>query len=113
MAVNASHAYAASTSMMLLQDCQVHKKLEDNNYHYTATEDIRRGSHCLGYFDGFGGFGNALDHKFFCLPRDATLGQLALVFVAWADRHPEKLHEVAAICAAAALIDAFPCPAKQ
>lgn len=45
----------------------------------------------------------------FCPPDGVTQGQIAKVFVQWANAHPEKLHESAARLAHLALSEAWPC----
>jgi hypothetical protein len=107
--VNAHQAAAnGRTGMQLLQDCQAEKTIID--YHFGDYDGAFTSGPCLGYLRAFG---HGLENKLFCLPNDSSVGQMALVYLSWADRHPEKLHEGAAACASAALKEAFPCMAKQ
>lgn len=102
---------APETCMDLLHRCQAQKRISDNNFHPTDYNDLTARGYCLGYFEGFvNGVTGINDASLFCLPDTATTGQTTLVFVAWAERHPEKPHLAAGICAAAALSEAFPCP---
>jgi hypothetical protein len=95
------------------------------NYCELAKKDIERkpttrhqhpseSSFCLGYLTGVG------DAKELCLPEISeswplscvdnctTMWDAALAFVDWAHRHPEKMRETAALCAAEALAEAYP-----
>jgi hypothetical protein len=44
-----------------------------------------------------------------CVPAEGTRVQMIKVFLAYADRHPEKLHQDFADVAIDSLGDAFPC----
>jgi hypothetical protein len=54
---------------------------------------------CFGFFTGLPSL---------CVPDGVTLQQKALVFVKWANDHPEKLHEPALAGGMIAIIEAFP-----
>lgn len=47
-----------------------------------------------------------------CAPEDSTLTQYAIIFSAYTDRHPERLHEDWVVVAWRALVEAFPCDSK-
>ena len=50
-----------------------------------------------------------LDKPYFCVPTDASDGQLVKVVTKYLNEHPEELHTDAAGLVANALQDAFPC----
>jgi hypothetical protein len=54
---------------------------------------------CLGFFAG-------LPSQ--CVPEAVTVQQESLVFIKWANDHPERLHEPASAGAMIAIIEAFP-----
>jgi CTP synthase (UTP-ammonia lyase) len=45
-----------------------------------------------------------------CAPENSTRSQLIRIFIAYTERHPEKLHKDYFFIAIAALKEAFPCP---
>ncbi|MFC5593821.1 Rap1a/Tai family immunity protein [Lysobacter niastensis] len=66
-----------------------------------------RGGVCAGYLHGLR---DMLDSQAgVCVPTAATAEQLIRVYVLWADRHPERLHEDEMDVAVASLKEAFPC----
>lgn len=99
--------------MELLQHCQATKRLYENPNVMTSSE-FNFNAHCIGYLEGYtSGIRVPEKTPSFCVPHDSTMGQIALVFVEWANRHPEMLHEAASYCVVVALVESFPCPAKS
>lgn len=72
---------------------------------------------CLGFIRGARDMAFLLDdvtpeeHRS-CVPDGVTTGQLAKVFVRWADSHPEQLHVPAVVGVHRSTIAAFPCKPK-
>lgn len=48
----------------------------------------------------------------FCVPENATNGQIQLVVTKYLRDHPERLHQSAKFLIPDAMTDAFPCPAS-
>jgi hypothetical protein len=107
-----SQVCAAQTSkncLELFEQCRIAKRLIGTGLPLSSTDYMSSGL-CLGYINGLS---NALsltkEVVAYCVPVNITIYQLDLVFVSWAEHHPNKLHEPAGICLLAALIEAFPC----
>lgn len=65
---------------------------------------------CFGYIAGEGeAVAAAGDFLPYCRPQGALVGQRALIFLAWADRHPETHHLARIYGLQAALAETFPC----
>lgn len=70
---------------------------------------------CLGFFSAWNGvarmFGGSPQSALgVCRPPNVTNGQMARIFVKYAQNHPEQLHEGEGIVALYAISEAFPCP---
>jgi hypothetical protein len=66
------------------------------------------GGFCLGYMKGVMDSLSVSPAKSICLP-DVTTGQLARVYMKWADANPERLHESMYLGVLESLVQAFPC----
>jgi hypothetical protein len=83
----------------------------------TADGDIDRGF-CLGYLTGMlagmdlqAGVADRPYSLRICTEDKAvTTGQFRMVFLKWANEHPERLHSSAEVVASIAFEGAFPCP---
>lgn len=67
---------------------------------------------CFGYMNGVSDTLVLLEltqRAKICLPERRTNVQLARVFVAWADKHPESHHKHPSIGVLEAMVEAFPC----
>lgn len=82
----------------------------------TNMERIDMG-YCAGYVSGVtdleamwkGAEGKTTKATHYCMPTDATNGQMLLILKKWMENHPEKLHERADLIIHWALLEAFPC----
>jgi hypothetical protein len=82
----------------------------------TDMERIDTG-YCAGYLDGATEVeqewswveGKSSKATHYCLPKEATKGQMFLVVKKWMDEHPEELHKSADIIIHKAFLKAFPC----
>ena len=70
---------------------------------------------CTGFVLGSNGvyqIWEYVDGGAICIPKGASAGQLARVFVKYLDAHPEKLHNPAAILYYKAMLAAYPCASE-
>jgi hypothetical protein len=109
-------AYAESTAE-LLGSCKTvaDGKVEGDKIWFR--EDYATGT-CWGTFATFQRAINTLDDKrlrFFrvCAPATSTRHQLIAIFVEYARRNPQRLHEDFYPVVLSALVDAFPCSPNQ
>jgi hypothetical protein len=70
---------------------------------------------CAGYVAGALDMKEAVDillngaSRAYCLPQNATIGQLTAVIRKWMYNNPERLHQSAASIVGVAMINAYPC----
>jgi hypothetical protein len=91
------------TGSILLERCSAAKSKE--TYYLQLIQ-------CLGYITAIADAANCeddVDGYHWQSPKGVTREQLKRVVTKWLNKHPEKLHFVAASLVAAALEDAFPC----
>lgn len=100
------------TAAKLLAECKAAVRTMDSEGTYTA-QDLIDSTSCLSYFQGIqdalsinveGGSGPVL-----CLPQGVHSGQLARVFVRWAEMNPERLHQHKSVGAIMSSTSAFGC----
>lgn len=85
----------------------------------TNAERIDLG-YCAGYLDGVTDVeqawswveGASSKATHFCLPSEATKGQMLMVIRKWMEDHPAELHESASLLIHEAFLKAFPCKAR-
>ena len=76
--------------------------------------------YCAGYLDGATDVeqawswveGTSSKATHFCLPNEATKGQMLLVIKKWMEDHPAELHKQASILIHEAFSNAFPCKTR-
>jgi hypothetical protein len=112
------HASTPDRSCMtLLYNCHVAKRYIDNPDASYSTQQQVKAAACVGYLAGYmDGHDLYGEKRAFCPPRDEgtiTAGQDALIFVHWADQHPEQLHTDRLTCVMLAFADAYPCPPQD
>ena len=98
----------------LMTECRAAANYEDTGWTATLSPltSLQVGS-CQGYIKGLRA-GVAMvklsrPSASICIPESATNGQLARVFLAWTDKHPEALHKPMLTSVIAAWASAFPC----
>lgn len=68
---------------------------------------------CIGYLKGFSEMHTYSTvtggHEFFCVPETVSVRQMQLVFLKYAENHPEELHNIGSIVLLNSLTNAFPC----
>lgn len=64
---------------------------------------------CLGFVAGVNDMTRASGGRYYCLPKEVTLGQLVAVVTKRLRDEPERLHQSAAVIVIRALHYAFPC----
>ena len=102
-----SSAAIADTGYSLQQKC---KKEKDDTAH----------AYCIGVLAGVAQTINcwrvqnslSADPPNYCLPDNATNGQMFQVFMKYLNENPPKLHMSAAVLVGEAFESAFPCPKK-
>lgn len=98
-----------STGVELLEECQAAER---------DTPSVKA-AHCLGYLNGMADGLDAWEsyNKYHngnlppaaCIPRGATMRELAIVVVKYLNDHPNRLHESYRLLAILALADGYPC----
>lgn len=94
--------------------CRAHVSLADKTPHEPTDAELFSSGMCIGYMKGYrdGVDGqNVFDvgGLVYCIPPEATNGQLAEVYAKWAGANPEKIHHSAAVGFARVMADSFPC----
>lgn len=107
--LSAQEATPKGMGMELLEECQAAER---------GTPSVQS-AHCLGYLNGiadgldawesFNKYHNGNLPPPACIPRSATMGELARVVVKFLNDHPNKLHESYRFLAILALADGYPC----
>ena len=88
---------------------------QDGNGLLRACKETPTRGYCLGYIaggvDATEAYAANLPSapKLFCLAKGVELGQLATIFVNYANQHPERLHDAAGDIVIAAIAEQFPC----
>jgi hypothetical protein len=67
------------------------------------------GGVCIGMIKGLSYAASMQPPIPFCVPDDATIGQMVRVVVSYIDRHPERMHQSFMYLAFLALKEAWPC----
>src|SRR5215469_3562587 len=100
----------AQSCIELMQQCRASVKIVNapEPVPLSMAEAHSSGS-CFGYIGGFVDAISVVGSTLFCAPTDSTVGQDALIYLAWTDKHPDQLHKRAGGCLAFALAEAFPC----
>ncbi len=81
------------------------------------SDDAFGSGFCIGFIRGARDMALILDkvipdeHRS-CVPEGVTTGQLAKVFVHWAENHPEQLHVPAVVGVHRSIVAAFPCRSR-
>jgi hypothetical protein len=96
------------SSNYLLEQCQAAVSFMDGE----RNADPSSVSGCFSYLGAFRDAIRVFDGRLICIPYGVTNGQLARVFVLWADKNPALLHENQGIGVVRALGVAFPCPSS-
>lgn len=94
--------------------CSTHVSIADKTPHEPTGAELFSSGICIGYMKGYrdGVDGqNVFDvgGLVYCIPPEATNGQLAEIFAKWASSNPEQVHHSAAIGFARVMADSFPC----
>ena len=103
---------APASGEELLSHCRIYTQLSPMPWGFKVTDTNPSVAVCLSFMSGLIGQPGAVKDKAdvgYCLPADIAPGQLASVFVAYADISPQ-IHEQTADQAASELFkQAFPC----
>ena len=112
-------SYAAHNGHDLLKWCQSAANYDSEALINDPIKHSIKAYKCVSYIRGFVDHSNLsqlLLKKFahsnptlFCLPGKANAYTVTKVYVKWANKHPENLHETGRINLWFALMDAYPC----
>ena len=96
-----------NTTAWLVEACRTHSKERGT----LTNVDNMKLSFCGGYMAALMELRDVQvpKERLFCVPEGASVGQMAKVFVKYADQHPERLHHPRMILVTDALQQAFPC----
>jgi len=111
-----SEAFGLGPAEKLRKFCEAAVKCDTTNPSPSCNSvDYQEGTACATYIDGFlaghnlGTAAAADSSTRICVPNDATISQLARVFVKYVNDHPEQLHQPDWAVLYVALKNAFPC----
>lgn len=95
----------------LYDQCRAFVRILDDTS--TAGSDIRLGSMCAGYLEGFMDSQLLSPDALMCVPPDATTGTMARIYVLYMQKNPKELDQPRYVGLIAALVDSYPCPTKS
>jgi hypothetical protein len=102
-----SESGGALTGLNLREDCAMVGQMR------LSAGDYAQQNACLFYVSGVvDGFEMGEGSPKFCIPQEATLGEMALVVSKYLNRYPERLHSTPVSLVIDALATAFPCEAS-
>ena len=107
---------APATGMDMLNHCRVYTQLAPMPWGFKMLDTNPSIEVCLSYMNGLiapldSGQESAAGN--YCLPNDITGGQLAAVFVTYADQHPQSLQQEQDSAVSELIGKAFPCKDKH
>jgi hypothetical protein len=117
ISINLNAAYAAGenfTNQILADNCRFflpEKGITPSNNSESFGSGI-----CIGFLEGWldsiSLIELTLNKKIVCIPSNVIMSQVQKIYLKWAEKNPEKLHQAAAIGLMGALQEAFPCTVR-
>ena len=105
-----AHAALELTGIKLLEWCKATQRI-DRDPKRVPNTDYQDAAYCGGYMMGY--IDALPPSSGACIPIGSTTTEYVMIYINWANAHPQFLHLQARNCVLTALSDAYPCPSTK
>ena len=105
LAFQTAGAYAADEAKDLIELCKIYQAIPKTEF---SQDLIRYRSSCAGVLNAH--IRVSRPDSGYCRPKQVDMDELTRIYLAWADRNPDRWKEPRAVTVDAAFAEVYPCP---